>query len=553
MIATTTLLLVAWVVVPRLRRLSAAERHAVWAVTLAVAAVLPALGGILPAYGPPWTPRLADVWGPAAPVFESGTAPRVVVRATGIEDGLSVPFVWLGVVWAAGAAATLIGWLVSLERLRRLTATAKRVQHRRVLRVASEVAGALRLARRPALVTADWALTPMTWGARRATVLLPSSAAGWPDERLRIALAHEFSHVQRHDWSVALLAYLVCAVYWFHPLFWIVELRRHREAECATDDRVLAAGISADRYAEELVAVVRSLRAPRGWAASTAMARPGAQLERRIRALLAAGANRRRASGRVAAAAVAAAIMLGIPAAAFSTRPPVDVLVNAAQFEGVASTGPAGGVPTAVRGVRIRAAAFGSGPLTPPRVEEFTTPPLYSERARARRLEGIVTIGVHVDETGQPMRARVLRGLGFGLDENALVALRQWRFAPGTGAGRPMAMDVEVDIEFNLASEAVNELIANDMATLVGPGITPPRVVFTGTWEAGAPNRGGTVLLDVVLLENGTPRIVRVLQGLDATADDLAVRHFEQWRFSPALRAGVPVKVRMNAEVRFHG
>jgi TonB family protein len=116
-----------------------------------------------------------------------------------------------------------------------------------------------------------------------------------------------------------------------------------------------------------------------------------------------------------------------------------------------------------------------------------------------------------------------------------------------------MAMDVEVDIEFNLASEAVNELIANDMATLVGPGITPPRVVFTGTWEAGAPNRGGTVLLDVVLLENGTPRIVRVLQGLDATADDLAVRHFEQWRFSPALRAGVPVKVRMNAEVRFHG
>jgi TonB family protein len=283
------------------------------------------------------------------------------------------------------------------------------------------------------------------------------------------------------------------------------------------------------------------------------MARPGAQLERRIRALLAAGASRRRASGRVAAAAVAAAMMLGIPAAAFSTRPPVDVLVNAARQEGMASPGPAGAVPTAVRGVRIRAAAFGSGSLAPPRVEEFTTPPLYSERARTRRIEGIVTIGVHIDESGRPMRARVLRGLGSGLDENALVALRQWRFAPGTWEGRPVAMDVEVDIEFNLASEAVNELIANDMATLVGPGITPPRVAFTGRWEAAAPGRSGTVLLDVVLLEDGTPRIVRVLQGLDATADDLAVRYFEQWRFSPALRAGVPVKVRMSAEVRFHG
>ena len=551
MIAATALLLVAWIVVPRLRRRSAAERHAVWAVTLAVAAVLPALAGFLPAYGPAWTPRLADAWGPAAPVFESATAPRVVVRATGIEDGLSAPLVWMGGVWAAGASATLIAWLVSFNRLRRLTATAKRVQHPRVLRVASEVAGAIGLARMPALVTAGWALTPMTWGTWRATVLLPSSAADWPDERLRVALAHEFSHVQRHDWSVAALAYLACAVYWFHPLFWIVELRRHRDAECATDDRVLAAGIAPDRYAEELVAVVRSSRAPRGWAASTAMARPGAQLERRVRALLAAGANRRRASSRVAAGAVAAAMMLGIPAAAFSTRPPVDVLVNATPLEGAA--GPPRAVPTAVRGVRIRLAAFGGGPLVPPRVEEFTTPPLYSERARARRIEGIVTIGVRVDESGQPMRARVIRGLGSGLDENALVALRQWRFAPGTVAGRPMAMDVEVDIEFNLASEAVNELIANDMATLVGPGITPPRVVFTGTWDAAARARRGTVLLDVVLLEDGTPRIVRVLQGLDATADDLAVRHFEQWRFSPALRAGVPVKVRMNAEVRFHG
>jgi hypothetical protein len=31
------------------------------------------------------------------------------------------------------------------------------------------------------------------------------------------------------------------------------------------------------------------------------------------------------------------------------------------------------------------------------------------------------------------------------------------------------------------------------------------------------------------------------------------VRTFEQWRFSPALKDGRPIKVRMNAEVRFHG
>jgi TonB family protein len=553
MIAATVLLLAAWAVVPRLRGLSAAERHVLWAATLAVAAALPAAAGFLPAYGPSWAPRLADAWAPAAAVFESGTAPRVVVRAVGIEGGTSVPVLWLAAIWAAGAALALLRWLVSLERLRRLTAAAQLVRHRRIQRIASETARAVGLAGVPQLAIVNRALTPMTWGVRRATVLLPADAADWPDDRLRVALAHEFSHVRRGDWGIAAVAYLVCAAYWFHPLFWIAERRRHRDAECATDDRALASGVTPERYAEELLAVVRSTRAPREWTASTAMARPGAQLERRVRALLAFGANRRRASYRLTAAAVAGTLTLGISAAAFSTRRPVDVLVNATQLEGLASPGPVGAAPTAVRGLRVRAVASGTGAVNPPRVEEFTTPPLYSERARARRIEGVVTIGVHIDAGGQPSRARVLRGLGFGLDENALVALRQWHFAPGTRSGRPAAMDVDIDVEFSLASEAVNELIANDMATLVGPGITPPRVVSTGAWDAANPKPRGTVLLDVVLLEDGSPRIVRVLQGLDPGANELAVRHFEQWRFSPALRAGVPVKVRMSAEVRFNG
>jgi TonB family protein len=60
-------------------------------------------------------------------------------------------------------------------------------------------------------------------------------------------------------------------------------------------------------------------------------------------------------------------------------------------------------------------------------------------------------------------------------------------------------------------------------------------------------------VLDVVLQQDGTPRIVRVLRSLTPEADERAVRHFEQWRFTPAMKAGVPVKVRMNAEVRFRG
>jgi TonB family protein len=63
--------------------------------------------------------------------------------------------------------------------------------------------------------------------------------------------------------------------------------------------------------------------------------------------------------------------------------------------------------------------------------------------------------------------------------------------------------------------------------------------------------RDAAVVLDIVLLEDGRPRVVRIARSIDAEADRAAIRTFEQWRFSPARQNGVPVKVRMNAEIRF--
>jgi len=82
--------------------------------------------------------------------------------------------------------------------------------------------------------------------------------------------------------------------------------------------------------------------------------------------------------------------------------------------------------------------------------------------------------------------------------------------------------------------------------------VTPPQVVRVIPLRVRRVGTAGTVVLDVVLLEDGTPRIVRILRSLGAAADDMAVQIFEQWRFSPAQKDGRPIKVRMNAEVRFH-
>ena len=52
---------------------------------------------------------------------------------------------------------------------------------------------------------------------------------------------------------------------------------------------------------------------------------------------------------------------------------------------------------------------------------EYTTPPLYSDEARRRGIEGVVVVRTQVDLDGRATQSHVVTGLGYGLDQNALV------------------------------------------------------------------------------------------------------------------------------------
>jgi protein TonB len=49
-----------------------------------------------------------------------------------------------------------------------------------------------------------------------------------------------------------------------------------------------------------------------------------------------------------------------------------------------------------------------------------------------------------------PTDIKITRPLGSGLDEKAVEAVRQWRFKPGTKDGSPVAVRINVEINFNL-------------------------------------------------------------------------------------------------------
>jgi TonB family protein len=561
MIRATIVLLIAHVVIPRLRRASAAERHLLWTAAMATAAALPGLALIMPAWRPIWATSLIDVLPASFATLSMWALPRspeIILRATHVEPTVWTPLNWIAAIWIVGSATMLLRLAAEVVKLRRLMSTSRDVTDPRALHLLRETASALGLRRTPYLLRSSHALVPLTWGLLRPRVLLPDEAGEWEEERLRAVLAHELAHIRRGDWLVHVSAQIACAAYWFHPLFWTAERALGRESEHAADDEVLGIGLDGSVYAAHLLDIVRAARTPMPPRRTVvAMARTS-QLERRITALLDVAVNRGTRSMRAAMATGTLAIIVTLPLAAMTIQPSalyMDVVVQMLDLPPVAPAVDAQGpdpMHPVVRYVAPGDTTTGAS-IVPPTIAEYTTPALYSDRARQRGTEGIVSVALHVDERGRVANARVIKGLGDGLDQNALVAVRQWRFQPGTSNGGAVAMDAEVDIEFNLRTEAINELIANDMVTLVGPGVTPPRVARTSDMPSRITGARGTVLLDVVLLENGSPKILRILRSLSPEADESAVRHFEQWRFSPALRNGVPVKVRMNAEVRFHG
>jgi protein TonB len=92
----------------------------------------------------------------------------------------------------------------------------------------------------------------------------------------------------------------------------------------------------------------------------------------------------------------------------------------------------------------------GDGVTSPVVVKEVK--PDYTPDARKARIEGMVVLDVVVLEDGTVGDVKVTQSLDqqYGLDEQAVKAVKQWRFRPGTKDGKPVPVIVFVEISFAL-------------------------------------------------------------------------------------------------------
>jgi TonB family protein len=323
-------------------------------------------------------------------------------------------------VLAAGAAMRLVWIGIGLVRLRAICAAAEPAH------ALSSLAARLQ---HELGVTADIRFSdavdgPATIGARHPMVLLPREVRDLALPVQRAVLCHELVHVRRRDWLPAVLEELWCAVLWFHPAARVLASRLSLARETLVDRATIAHTGDRRAYAAALLEFATARSRLVG---ATALG-GRRHLERRI-ALIAQEASMSRSS--LAVRLAVAAVVVAIATLATSSSVPITAALQA-QSEKVYKPGTDAGVtlPQVVKEVK----------------------PVYTPEAMRARIQGTVWLTVVVLASGDVGDVSVSQSLDteHGLDQQAVNAASQWKFTPATREGKPVAVEITIEMTFTL-------------------------------------------------------------------------------------------------------
>jgi len=423
-----------------LRRGPAATRYALWLAALLKFLVPFSLLGLAGAYG-------SGLVGPPDPTQSS-----VVVRWFGTAASWNVANFTSSAIPALSMSGGATVLLVLLWALGTVTVVAFRWRQWRAIRdlardaipllVGREVnllARVVRRGRRPvafAIARCEADIEPGIFGIRTPVLIWPAGLSGrLSDAELEAVLAHEACHVDRSDNLGALLAVVVEAVFWFHPAVWWIGSQLVSERERACDEQVIQLGSDRRVYAEGIMKVCGFvLRAPDAFVAGVG----GSNLSSRIERIF-----------RQPPSALASGIGRGVAIAAIT---------------GIASAPLVAG---ALRGPSADGAALARGTTQSQQAEqkiyeksdgiqmptlEYEVKPRYTPEALQARIQGSIWLSVVVLETGNVGDVTITQSLDqeYGLDDEAIRTVKQWRFKPGMKDGKAVAVRVEIEMTFKL-------------------------------------------------------------------------------------------------------
>jgi TonB family protein len=272
---------------------------------------------------------------------------------------------------------------------------------------------------------------PVVFGVRHATILWPEGLSEeLADDELEAIFSHELCHVARRDNLLGAIHIAVEIVFWFYPVVWWLSGRLVHERERACDEEVVHMGTDKQSYAAGILKVCGfCLRAPVAFASGIGRS----HLAQRIEQILSEPSSRAHAAA-IALTAIAT-LMIGAPMAIG--------VVDAHRNQSAA-------VAPATQYKLATVYKPGNGVSQPKLLKEVK--PKYTRAAMEQKIQGVVWLTAVVLENGTVGDVTVKRSLDkeHGLDDEAVRALKTWVFTPGTKDGKPVAVEIEVEMSFTL-------------------------------------------------------------------------------------------------------
>jgi TonB family protein len=193
--------------------------------------------------------------------------------------------------------------------------------------------------------------------------------------------------------------------------------------------------------------------------------------------------------------------------------------------------------------------------IVPPKVIERVEPE-YSDEARLVSLEGTVQMVCEIGEDGSLRDVSIKQGLGLGLDEKAVEAVRKWKFAPGTFDGRPVAMKTTVEVEYSRASgraprwhlggaefhppEGASHPVITSAPFPAGNHLSPQ----AEKWALRAPAaRSFKATISFEIDEQGAPGRFGIDTGTLPGFGEDAIAFLRGWRLTPGLKDRAAIAV----------
>ncbi len=91
----------------------------------------------------------------------------------------------------------------------------------------------------------------------------------------------------------------------------------------------------------------------------------------------------------------------------------------------------------------------GEGDVSKP-VKTKHVQPVYPEKARKAKKEGVVFLDLLINEKGKVIECRVVKSAPYGLTKSAVKAAKKWRFEPAMRDGMPVSVWYQITVNFQL-------------------------------------------------------------------------------------------------------